>query len=336
MGLISIRRLMSGGANSNQQPDLCAHCARAVLQLVVEKAPGLDTDARQGLLDQLGPQPAGTAAIDELLRADSWASELLKKINGHWSNLETENERHRLALTDVITLLAETASQADRGHSEFYDSILTSVRSIEQVGQLEDIHALRSSLNDHLSALRRAVETQRKESEMYRQSIDTNLAEVREQVHVFSRLIHSEPLSLLPTADHGRQLIGELIELRRPFVTAAIELEGIETVEHRFDKAVADRVWDRFRARTQSALPVTVHLCRWRRRLLVAVSDQMEEPALREHLEELKREVRDNPLKDEEMTRALALSPRVHVETHASGMSLDRLVERIEQPVAVA
>ncbi len=62
----------------------------------------------------------------------------------------------------------------------------------------------------------------------------------------------------------------------------------------------------------------------------------MEEPALREHLEELKREVRDNPLKDEEMTRALALSPRVHVETHATGMSLDRLVERIEQPVAVA
>ena len=335
MGLLSIRRLMDGKSNSKGQRDPCGDCVRAVLRIVAEKAPGIDTDARQALLDQLGARSHNAPEVTELLQADSWADEFLKQIHAHWSNLEAESERHRLALTEVITLLAEAASQADHGHSEFYDRILTAVRSIEEVGQLEDIQALRTSLNNHLSALRAAVETQRKENEMYRQSVDSNLGEVSEQVRVFSRLVHSEPLSSLPTASHGRQLIGELIELRRPFVTAAIELEGIETVEHRFDKEVADRVWNRFRARTQSALPVAVHLYHWHKRLLVAVSDQLEEGVLREYLDELSHDIRDNPLKDDEMTRALALSPRVHVETHAAGMSLEQLVERIEHSVAV-
>jgi len=326
---------MDGKANPKGQRDPCGDCVRAVLRIVAEKAPGIDADARQVLLDQLGARSHNAPEVTELLKADSWADGFLKQIHAHWSNLETEGERHRLALTDIIALLAEAAAQADHGHSDFYDRILSSVRSIEQVGQLEDIHALRASLNSHLSTLRAAVETQRRESEMYRQSVDTNLAEVSEQVRFFSQLVHSEPLSTLPTANHGRQLIGELIELRRPFVTAAIELEGIETVEHRFDKAVADRVWDRFRARTQSALPAAVHLYHWQERLLVAVSDQLEEGVLREHLDELSRNIGDNPLKDDEMTRALALSPQVHIETHAAGMSIEQLVERIERSVAV-
>ena len=133
---------------------------------------------------------------------------LLLHVGEEWMALNEKAETQRQALTDVISLLAEAAGQADQANSPFYKQVLKSVRSIE-----------------------------------------TNLAEVCDRVVVFPRLVQSEPLSLLPTVRHGLQLIGELIERQRPFVTVAIKLEGLETVRHRFDDAVVNRVFGRFRAR---------------------------------------------------------------------------------------
>ena len=72
----------------------------------------------------------------------------------------------------------------------------------------------------------------------------------------------------------------------------------------------------------------------WHDRLLVAVSDEVDASAMREGLEELSRGIRESPLKDEDMTRTIALSAAFETKTYQRGTTLEELIANIEQSVA--
>lgn len=249
--------------------------------------------------------------LDAVREAGRAAAELLHE---GWSRIAAGLHAREHALTEIISLLAETAAKLDGANRDFYRGLRESAREIEKVGRIENIEMLRENLAARLAGMRDVVDRQEKRADAHLSELRSGISEAKRRSETVSRLVRAPALGDLPSRRHARQRLAEFGERRVSL--AMVALAGLGPVGRRYGPEAVEDLRGDFVARLRAAAPPETHLYQWSDQAVATVSERASPDDLQALLRELSGEIARQPLKSSVPHRGnMPIEPRYTVSS---------------------
>ncbi len=330
--MLSIKKHLDQPGGNDEVRQALRNAVAETLGAIGERVPCADPDRRKRLAFDLGAHQRRIRELKEAEAIRQTAQKAIEAMADGWDQFASTLKEREHGLTEIIGLLAETASRLDSSNSDFYRGLRYSVKGLEEVGRIENIAALREALQDRLGTLEDNVDRQEAETRESWDGLQQGLDKARSEAKSMSQLVNTSSLGALPTRKHAEQLLTELSERRQPFVVAAVALGDFKDLARRYGDGQAREIVGRMTKRFQADLPADFQLYQWDERTIAAIVERGVAGEVGRQLAGLSRELRKSSVNESDPElRDLRFEPRFGVHAAAKSEGLQSLVKRIEK-----
>jgi len=309
--MLSIKKHMD---NLSGEEALHASYQALAAQLLVvtrDRSPCRDEADRKVLSQQIErwcSELASCVDPPEIVAAGEGGAEIL---HDRWDHLADYLKEREDALTGIISMLAEAAGRLDTANRDFYDGLHLSMRGLQDVGRIPDLKRLREALDQRVAKIETALSERKSEAQKQMAGLQTGIKEARSVSTGLGKLVHADPLRVLPGRRHAIPYLAELSERQAPFALAAISLSRIDAVARRYGDQEAASVRAELAERLRQSAPAETHLYQWDEEIIVALDEDNPSKELRQTLADFSRGLAEQPLAEgSDLGRQVRLEPR--------------------------
>lgn len=280
-----------------------------LLEVTRERMPCRDDAERKRFADEIEGWARELRRRGQPQAVRDWAEDGAAILHQQWDRFADYLRERETTLTEIISLLARTAGRLDESNRDFYQLLNRSVKSLEEVGQIQSISILRSKLAERLERLDLAVNLRQSESTEQITGLKSNLEKARSEVQAFSRLVNTRPLRALPSRRHAEQLLEELAESKRPFSLAALTLSGMDSFARRYGDDCVETLRAGLIDRLRKLTPADTHLYQWDSEVVVLLTETGDSSDMEKLMESLASGLRRTPLESKQ-SRSAPIAPQ--------------------------
>ena len=329
--MISIQKHMRDQMNAGATRKAYQKLLDGVLKTTVEHMPSADDEHHESFSEDLA-QLLGRLKEQETAKdIEASSREIVARLNSQWGLLENHIARRERELTGIISLLAEIAGRLDHSNKNFYRNLGQAVRTLEDIGKIDDISVLRRALSDNIRRLKNTVTAQEAAAASALGGMLSTLETAKTSVQAMGRLVSSAALESLPGRRHAEQFIAELSGNQRPFSLGVVRVDGLDRIARRYGDASAQRVVQQFSEKLRDYVSTQVYPYRLTANAFVVVSDHLPESELRSELSEFLRRSGGGPFEvDEKSGRTASVDAHSIVRGVKAGLPAENVHELID------
>jgi len=182
--------------------------------------------------------------------------------------------KHSSELQAIVHLITETALKIGAGNARATQRLQELGHRFEQAGDLEDLRAIKASLNDCLSSFREEVVRQKAESDGAIRALQLEIERRPSGINPPSD--RYDTVTGLPRQTAGLLAMHAALHNNKRLYVVAMVVKGIQSVNTRFGSEFGDRLLRVFKENVESKLSRADRLFRWDGPAIVVLMDRID------------------------------------------------------------
>jgi GGDEF domain-containing protein len=251
---------------------------RKVLSIFLEKiatgcvqCDSIEHDAFRAEMSHLQNQAEHFASPAVMLATAGCAAQAMESYNLRIAELMGKQNRE---LQSIISIITETALKIGCGNARATQRLQDLGHRFEREGALEDLRALKTSLNDFLASFREEVLRQKAESDGAIRALQLEIERRPSGINVPSE--QYDPVTGLPRQAAGLLAMQAALQSKKHLYVVAMVVKGVQSVNARFGFRFGDRMLRVFKDNVEGKLLRTDRLFRWDGPAIVVLMDRMD------------------------------------------------------------